>query len=82
MSQGDEQDEPLSRSMILLGVIIGLGLSAVVVPAVWRAAHEWSETWRILTSLLITAGLVSVSLLLCAIAGGVVDAIKGYFRRK
>jgi hypothetical protein len=80
MSQDD--DEPLSRSMILLGVVIGLGLSAVAVLVLWRLSHEWSQAWRIGASALLTAGLVSLSLLVCAIAGGIIDAIKGYFARK
>jgi hypothetical protein len=80
MSQDD--DEPLSRSMTLLGVVIGLGLSAVAVLVLWRLSHEWSQAWRIGASVLLTAGLVSLSLLVCAIAGGIIDAIKGYFASK
>jgi len=77
-----DDDEPLSRSMILLGVVIGVALSVVAVLLLWRVSHEWSQTWRVVVCALVTAALVSLGVLFAAIAGGVVDAIKGFFARR
>ena len=76
-----EPDEPLSRSMVLLGVVIGAGLSVVAVLLLWRVSHEWTQAWRIIACTLVSAALVALSVILCAIAGGIVDAIKGFFAR-